>query len=176
VHHPDCGDSAATGQSRRGRVVLQHALEHGLRPTWHGESACEDHDRRSGCVYVDSVDAWFADFQWLTLGAAIDTRERARGEPESGGDARATIRACDVTRIRARNVTSSTCCVASGESVIAGSRKSQGTRCAEQSSKRTVLNNGGSFVEIIPAIMAAPSKLTSCRSGGTGRRARLRGV
>jgi len=104
VHHPDRGDLAATGQSRRWRVVLQHALEHGLRPARHGESVGEDHDRRGGSVHVDCVDAWFADLQWFAIGVAIDTRKRTRSEPESDSDPGATIRSRDITG-RARCVT-----------------------------------------------------------------------
>ena len=141
MHHPDCGDSAATGQSRRWRVVLQHALEHGLRATRHGESVGEDHDRRRGGVHVDCVDAWFADLQWFAIGVVLDTRKRARRESESDTSAGATV--CTYTTICARDVTVSTCCVTRRQSVILPGLSF------------TAASLRLSFVEIIPAIMAA---------------------
>lgn len=112
MHHPDCGDSAATGQSRRRRVVLQHAFEHGLWPARHGESVGEDHDRRRGGVHVDCVDAWFANLQWFAIGVAVDTRKRTEPESNTG----ATVRAS--TTISARDVAGSTRCITCGQSVV----------------------------------------------------------
>lgn len=83
MRDPGSSDPAATWQSGCGRVVFELTLEHGVWPTRHGESARKDHDRRGGCVYVDSVDAWFAGIHWFAFGVGVATRGTATGgEPE----------------------------------------------------------------------------------------------
>ena len=115
MHHPDCGDPAATGQSGRRRVVLEHALEHGFRPARDSESAGEDHDWRGGGVYDNRVDAWFADLQRFAIGVAVGAG-CARSEPESEPGAGATVSTGTTVT---GDVTSRTGCVTCGDEVVA---------------------------------------------------------
>jgi len=93
VLHPDRDDPAATGQSGRGRALLEHAFEHGLRPARHGELVGEDHDRRCDSVHVDRVDARSAGFHRFAIGVAIDTgRARCDSEPNAGSGATTSAR------------------------------------------------------------------------------------
>ena len=105
---PDRGRVTATGQSRRGRVVLEHAFEHGVWPTRHGEFAREDHDRRSGGVHADRTGARFADPEWLAFGVAINSGRAGRqSEPDCGASTTAGAIECtgNFTRDRAGSVT-----------------------------------------------------------------------
>ncbi len=115
MRDPDRGDPAATGQGRRGRAVFELTLEHGVWPTRHGESAREDHDRRSGCVHVDSVDARLAGVYGIAISVGVGSARGTRGESES--HAGAAIGTGDIPG-RANNITSRTGSVTVGQSVI----------------------------------------------------------
>lgn len=114
---PGGSDSVATGQSRCGRVVFEYAFEHGFRPARHGEFACEDHDRRGGCVYVDSVDAWFTDFHRFAIGFGIRAHERAGSQSESDTGAASSTRKL---ASRTRWITGGACCITGRARCITG--------------------------------------------------------
>ena len=101
MHNSDCGDTAATRQSRRGSAVFEHAFEHGFRPARYSEFVGEDYDRRGGSIYADRVDAGSAGVHRIAIGVAINPG-RASSEPKSDAgsgttSANARIGARDIT-------------------------------------------------------------------------------
>ena len=79
-------DTAPAGQSGCRGTLFQHLIEHRIWTTWHRESFSEDHDRSSGCVHVNSFDAWIACDHRIALGAFVG---RSTGSnPDAGADAR----------------------------------------------------------------------------------------
>ena len=71
MRDPDRSDPAATRQSRRRRVILEHVVEYSLRPARHREPTREDHDRSRSSVHAGRTRAWFAGSQWFAIGVAV---------------------------------------------------------------------------------------------------------
>ena len=108
----DSSDPAATGQSGRGRALLEQPVEHRLRPARHGQPPGEDHDRRRRRVHAYRVDARPANHDRLALSARIDTS--ACSESIAGSVARGTSVGAIIS---ARRITGShwdnACCITS---------------------------------------------------------------
>lgn len=92
MRDPDSSDPAATGQSGRGRTILEFTLEHGLRPARHSESARKDHDWRSGSLHADRADARPAGIHRLAFGIGVGSAcgTRSKPKPNTGTAVRAT--------------------------------------------------------------------------------------
>jgi hypothetical protein len=98
VRDPDRGRVAATRQSRRRRVVLEHVIEHCVRPARHSEPPREDHDRRRGGVHAGRTRAWFANPQRFAFRVVVSTGG-ASSESDSNSGARTGTK-CSAARAR----------------------------------------------------------------------------
>ena len=131
MRDPDRSDPPATRQSGRRRVVLEYAVEHGVWPARHRESACEDHDRRGSSVYVDCVSAGFADTEWFAIGVVVATcgagsNAHTGARANITGSSRGIHSTSGIDGARGIDSTSgidSTCCIAS---------EAGGITCCEQ--------------------------------------------
>ena len=83
MHHPGGGDPAATWQSGRRRALLEHRLEHRLRPARHGKPLGEDHNWRRRSVHADRVDAQLAGIPRRALNPGVDPGHRTSSDAES---------------------------------------------------------------------------------------------
>ena len=108
--HPGGGDPAATGKSGRWRALLEHDLEHRLRPARHRKFVGEDHNRRRSRVHADRPDARSAKLHRLAIDPGINPGHRTGSKPESIANSGSVT----------GSITISTGDLASGTSNIAG--------------------------------------------------------
>jgi hypothetical protein len=107
VLDPDRGRVTATRQGRRGRVVLEHTVEHGVWTTRHSESTRKDHYWRSGCIHADRPRARFVEPDWFAISVIVNTgRTSCESQPDSSARATGTGELTgNFTRERASRIT-----------------------------------------------------------------------
>ena len=68
----DSGGVASAGQVQRGRIVLEHSVEHCFWPTRDGHGSREDNDWRRVGIHADRVDACIAGSNGPAVSIAVD--------------------------------------------------------------------------------------------------------
>ena len=162
MHSAGCGCLIAAGQVGRGRSVFQQRFEHGVWSARNGKHLIENYYRSRGCVHAGCTNAFAAGGHGLSFGFAIE---------RSGSDAGATAFAR--SQCRTGGIAGSF----GGSDCFA--ERFEVARFAQQQVTQTVSLRSATLIS------GDHRKLTVCvtklsdnlsRSGGTGRRARLRGV
>jgi hypothetical protein len=163
VHHSDCYNPAPAGQVRRGRAIFQFGFEHGVWAARDCDIVGQDYDWRRGWFLPAGVVSLAAGNHGHELGSAIrlagtDTASLARIDTSSIADA------CGARG--PTNIDGSDACVAAAvKEEIAPALKAN----VRQTSARRASTTDKRSSDI-----KHPSRTS--RSGGIGRRARLRGV